>query len=82
VFAYRFGLPGAYKEGHIPSSLSQTAAEIATDGAGADYQDSHRRIMWDSYCRLQSRGAEWGSQSIGFSVLVPALIPFRPESKS
>ena len=51
-------LPGAYEEGHIPSGLSQAAAKVATDRASADYQDSHRRIMWDSCFRLQSGGDE------------------------
>jgi hypothetical protein len=53
MFAYELCLAGAYKEGYTSSGLSQTAAKVATDGASAYYQDSHRRIMWDSCFRLQ-----------------------------
>ena len=35
-------------------SLSQATTKVATDGASADYQYSHRRIMWDSCFGLQS----------------------------
>jgi hypothetical protein len=56
MFAYELRLAGAYEEGYIPSSLSQAAAKVATDSASADYQDSHRRIMWDSCFPLQSGG--------------------------
>jgi len=55
MLAYDLRLPGAYEEGYIPSGRSQAAAKVATDGASADYQDSHRRIMWDSWFRRQSR---------------------------
>jgi hypothetical protein len=54
MFAYDVCLAGVYEEGHIPSGLNQAAAKVATDRAGADYQDSHRRIMWDSCFPLQS----------------------------
>ena len=53
VFVYHLCLAAADKEGYLSSSFGQTAAEIATDGACADYQDSHRRIMWDSCFLLQ-----------------------------
>ena len=46
--AYRLCLAGTYEEGDIFSSLSETAAEIPPDGTSPDYQDAHRRIMWDS----------------------------------
>jgi hypothetical protein len=48
LFVYHLCLVAADKEGHVFSSFGQTAAEIATDGARANYQDSHRRIMSDS----------------------------------
>jgi hypothetical protein len=48
MFAYRLYLAGAYEEGDIFSSLSETAAKISPDGTSPDYQDAHRRIMWDS----------------------------------
>ena len=56
MFAYELCLASAYKEGYIPSRLSQAATKVAADGSRADYQDSHRRIMWDSCFRLQSGG--------------------------
>ena len=56
VLTYRLCLAAADKEGDISSSISQTAAEIATDGASADYQYAHRRIMWDSCFPPQLRG--------------------------
>jgi hypothetical protein len=48
LFADHLCLAAADEEGHIPSSFGQTAAEITTDGTRTDYQDSHRRIIWDS----------------------------------
>ena len=47
MFVYRLCLAGAYEESGIFSSLSETAAEIAHDDQ-PDYQDAHRRTMWDS----------------------------------
>jgi len=54
LFAYCLCLTGAYEEGDISSSLGETAAKITPDGTSPDYQDAHRRIMWDSWfvCNL------------------------------
>src|ERR1700744_1514810 len=57
VFVYHLCLAAANKEGHVFSSFRQTAAEISPDGARADYQCSHRRIMWDLCFTPQFRQA-------------------------
>jgi hypothetical protein len=48
MFANDLCLASAHEEGYISPGLSQAAAKVATDGASADYQYPHRRIMWSA----------------------------------